>query len=123
MTWRILDNRSIFLTSLVLLLSITSPSIHAAGVNWSWANPLPQGNNLQDIVVSPGLYVAVGDHGTVLTSPDATAWTSETSGTTNNLWGIAWDDAQYVAVGDGGTVLTSPDAATWTDRTSATTLP
>jgi hypothetical protein len=31
-----------------------------------------------------GLFVAVGDGGTILTSPDGVTWTAQTSGTSNS---------------------------------------
>ena len=35
-------------------------------------------------------FVAVGELGTILTSPDGTSWTSRTSGTSQNLWGVSY---------------------------------
>src|SRR5690606_14605514 len=51
--------------------------------------------NLWDITYGGGQYVAVGDSGTVLTSPDGITWTSRSGGTTQNLRGVVYD-------GDGG---------------------
>src|SRR3954465_1893723 len=42
--------------------------------NWHWRQPVPQGNNLSSIAFGNGLYVAVGDDATILTSTNATAW-------------------------------------------------
>jgi hypothetical protein len=69
------------------------------------------------------LFVAVGNAGTVITSPDGTTWTTRASGTTNTLYGVTYSSADdlFVAVGTLGTVLTSPDGTTWTTRTSGTT--
>ena len=39
--------------------------------------------------VKTGLFVSVGQSGTILTSSDGTTWTSRTSGTTNNLEDIS----------------------------------
>ena len=70
---------------------------------------------------SSGLFIAVGGSGTLLTSPDGTTWTSQTTGTTNALRAVAYDDnSTLVAVGWSGTILTSSDGTTWTAQTSGT---
>jgi len=69
-----------------------------------------------------GLFVAVGDNGTILTSPDAATWTPRTSGTANSLNDITWGRGNFVAVGEGGTIQTSPNGASWTGRPSGTSI-
>ena len=64
---------------------------------------------------------SVGGDGTILTSSDATTWTSRTSGTSNKIKGITYGNSTFVAEGVSGTILTSSDATTWTSRTSGTT--
>jgi hypothetical protein len=66
-------------------------------------------------------WVAVGAGGTVITSPNALAWTLRASGTANNLNGVAFGNGSYVAVGNVGTVINSPDGATWDVQLSETT--
>jgi hypothetical protein len=46
-----------------------------------------------------GLFVAVGEDGTILTSPDGVTWTQRTSGTSNWLNGVAYGNGLFVAVG------------------------
>jgi hypothetical protein len=46
--------------------------------------------------------------GTLLTSPDGTAWTPQASGTVNLLNGVVWSGTQFVMLGANGTILTSP---------------
>jgi len=48
---------------------------------------------------TPESYVAVGDSGTILTSPDGTTWTSRTSGTTEQLHGVTYANSTFVTVG------------------------
>jgi hypothetical protein len=69
-------------------------------------------------VYSGSQYVAVGDDGAVVTSPDSIAWTSRSSGTASALRGLAWSGTQFVAVGDSGTIIASVDGATWSARSS-----
>jgi hypothetical protein len=89
--------------------------------NWHLRNPLPQGNNLSGVAYGNGTFVAVGELGTILTSPDGVTWTIRTSGTSAYLSGVAYGNGTFVAVGELGTILTSPDGVTWTIRTSGTT--
>jgi hypothetical protein len=70
---------------------------------------------LYDVVWSGTQFVAVGDGGVVLTSPDGTTWTQRVSGTSARLYGIAWSGAQFVATGSGG-IYTSPDGVSWTEQ-------
>jgi hypothetical protein len=74
---------------------------------------------LLDTVFGDSLNVVSGA-GTILTSPDALAWTSRTTGTVEWLSGIARSagDDIFVTVGGAGVILSSPDAITWTSRTS-----
>lgn len=72
------------------------------------------GNNLNGVVWSGTQFVAVGEAGTVLTSPDGVTWTSRSSGTADGLRSVAWSGSKFVAVGGNpGTALTSSDGITW----------
>lgn len=71
-----------------------------------------------------GLYVAVGDLGTILTSPDGLRWTQEAppAETADRvLLGVGARADRFVVVGTQGTILTSTDAVNWTAATSPTT--
>jgi hypothetical protein len=78
-----------------------------------------------------GFFTAVGDSGTILTSPDGIIWTNQTSGTIKNLNAVASGNlfgggsihgVKTVVVGDSGIVLTSSDSCkTWNSQTSGTT--
>jgi hypothetical protein len=72
------------------------------------------GNDLIGVAYGNGLFVAVGDDGTILTSPDGVSWTQRTSGTGNLLEGVTYGNGLFVAVGKDGTILTSPDGVSWT---------
>jgi hypothetical protein len=61
-------------------------------------------------------FVAVGDSGAVLTSPDGVHWTGQASGNANNLASVAFGLSVFVAVGDEGIILTSPNGVQWTSR-------
>ena len=95
----------------------------SGGVNWSLPTNLPAiTNNLRSITFGDVTYVAVGDSGALLTSPDANNWINLTSPsiTSANLTGVAYgyvtsisattgvitQTPTFVAVGSGGEVLT-----------------
>lgn len=73
------------------------------------------------------LYCAVGDAGTLLTSPDGINWTPRASGVTQHLLAVAASGThavsgepvavQFLVVGTYGTILTSADGTSWTART------
>lgn len=95
--------------------------------NWHWRNPVPNGNpqagphTLYGVTFANGIFVGVGDAGTVSISSDATNWTESATATTNKLNGVAYDAGLFVAIGDGGAVETSTDGMHWVLRTSGTT--
>lgn len=64
------------------------------------------------------LFVAAGDQGALLSSPDGVTWTTRTSGTTVTLHDITYGDGRYVAVGQGGKILVSDDGVVWTNAAS-----
>lgn len=116
----------VLLTGLGIFLSCFS-IIAASLDNWSWRNPLPNGNpqsdphTLNGVVFANGKFVAVGAAGAVSISTDVTNWIEGVTATTNNLNGIIYANSQFVAVGDGGAVETSTDGTNWVLRTSGTT--
>ena len=73
---------------------------------------------LLGVAYGNGLCVAVGNGGTILTSPDGASWTLRNSGTGKDLYGVAYGNGLFVAVGEGGIILTSPDGVSWTAQSS-----
>jgi hypothetical protein len=65
----------------LLVLSLL-PQIQNAGPldTWTWRNPLPTGNTLLGVVYGNGLFVAVGDSGTIITPLNAIDWTLRAEG-------------------------------------------
>lgn len=100
-------------------LQTSKTSNHLRGVAFAYTSGL----NTDGINNGIPLLVAVGDSGTIVTSPDAATWTLLTSPTPKDLNGVTYGgNSQFVAVGAAGTILTSPDGVTWTSRTSGTTV-
>ena len=107
--------------AIVLVLSLNfvaiTPVQASNDLEWSWANPYPQGNDLEAISYGNGKFVAVGVHGTIITSADRVTWNIQSSGTTENLYDVRWFDSlqQFLCVGDESTVLTSADGVSWAE--------
>lgn len=78
-----------------------------------WRNPLPTGNHLSSVGFVNGSIVAVGDLGTILSSPDGIVWITRNARVTNDLKGISYGNGLFVAVGSSGAILTSPDLVSW----------
>ena len=97
----------------LLRLSVTANPLD----NWNWRYPLPQGNSLSDVAYGAAKYVAVGDFGTIVSSPDGLTWTQQNSDTLAALHAVTFADGLFVAVGDFGTILTSTDGETWSHAT------
>ncbi len=114
----------------IAALSAFPAPAHAAGDagNWTFRNPLPTINGLNGVTFAQGQFIAVGDHLTILTSANGTAWNpslfSYPDGLTDaNLEAVAGNSTLLVAVGDTndsnyGTILTSPDGKIWTAQNS-----
>lgn len=95
-----------------------------AGAKWSLANPLA--NDLRGTAFGT-LFVAVGAHGALYSTPDFNSWTPVTwTAQTNpvsdlpDLNAVAYGTAGYVATGARGAMLLSTDAITWTAQNSGT---
>ena len=65
-----------------------------------------------------GLFVAVGEDGTILTSSDGSQWARASSPTDADLWSVAFGRSMVVAVGARGTILSSGNGADWTVRSA-----
>ena len=73
------------------------------------------GNNLSDVTYGQGLYVAVGQSSTILTSPDGVTWTSRSAPTSMPLIDdIAFANGVFVACGLAtNPIIYSADGITW----------
>lgn len=71
-------------------------------------------SRLRDIVWAPGLglFVAVGNNGTILTSPNGTTWTNRSIAGAKNFSAVIWTGTRLIATGD--MTFTSTNGTTWT---------
>ena len=115
----IMRTRSV-LSLLVLAVGMAGVSSRAQD---AWvARPSGTTANLWSVAFAANQWIAVGEQGTILTSPDGTAWTTRSSGfLTRWIVSVGYGAGTWTAVGESGLILTSADAITWTPRTSGTT--
>jgi len=89
----------------------------APAIPWWNANPAAEVNPLADVAFNQaGVYVAVGQNGTIVRSTDSKTWTRANSATSQPLTSVVANGKRFVAVGD-GVVVTSADGLTWTKGT------
>ncbi len=75
---------------------------------------------LNGTTYATNVFIAAGDYGALVTSPDGISWTDRSFSTDNELYGIAYGNSTYAAVGDYGTILYSGDGILWAKATSGT---
>jgi hypothetical protein len=95
--------------------SVATLTITPAGPldRWMQRNPLPQSQPILSVCHGTNQFVAVGERGTIMNSPDGTNWIVQSRRVDLPLHGVAYGGGRFVAAGDGGTILTSPDGTNW----------
>jgi hypothetical protein len=106
----------------------TGSLIAAPRAPWLSVTPVPN-IDLYGVAFGNGLFVAVGDSGTILTSSDGANWTLRASAAPNlRLTAVTYGSNSFVAVGatiettNHPVVWTSPGGTTWTPRDSGSLL-
>jgi photosystem II stability/assembly factor-like uncharacterized protein len=108
---------------LAALVFATMPAVLRAQEAWT-AVASPTTQTLWGVTAGGGRFVAVGESGAIVYSPDGSSrWTAAVSNTTRWLLDVTRSTTLnlYVAVGDAGTILTSADGGFWSPQTSGTT--
>lgn len=101
---------------------VTSTALTSVdGITWESHQTL---GDLFSVSHNGHMLVAVGDQGTIVTSPDGAAWnklpsfvnpeTWEGSPTSQDLNAITWTGTRFVAVGKDGVVIISTNGLSWT---------
>jgi hypothetical protein len=104
---------------LVLLLAVAGMGF--GQITWIKVDPLPQNDTLFSVTFGNDLFVAVGDSGTIITSPDGATWTQQHSGTTTVIRSVSYCKDRFIAVGDSGKILSSTDGKAWASIPSGST--
>ena len=101
-----------------LTVTVSASGGGGSGAGTTWTVRAPGFPLLSGVTYGNGTFVAVGERGSIFTSPDGVSWTRRTSGTNQSLYGVTYGNGTFVAVGESGTVLTSSNGVSWTWRTS-----
>lgn len=92
------------------------------GIIWTDVYTTSADKSLQEVFWTGSQFIAVGENGAIVTSPDGIAWTLRSSGVTSTLYGAAASLSRLVVVGTSGTIVTSDDnGVTWSPQSSGTT--
>ncbi|MCB1130391.1 MAG: PKD domain-containing protein, partial [Verrucomicrobiae bacterium] len=102
-------------------------TVYTSPNGMSWTRRLLSGEYLYDIAYGNGVYIAVGDGGTMWRSTNGTSWSPVATGVTQDLPGVTFGNGIFMVVGRDdtnwyGIVHTSPDGVNWTDTTPTTGL-
>ncbi|MGV8038955.1 MAG: hypothetical protein AB2L07_02355 [Thermoanaerobaculaceae bacterium] len=81
------------------------------GVTWEIA--IHDGTHLNAVAWTGAAFVAVGDGGVILTSPDGVSWSPVQSPTSADLTGIAWGGGELVTVSESRQAFRSADGLAW----------
>jgi len=90
------------------------------GINWTQRISIND-NGLRNIAYGNGLYVAVGDKGTILVSDNGITWNLIASGISNALYGVTYLNNSFITVGELGVMLESNDGFNWVKLNSNST--
>lgn len=109
---------SIFLSTLLILTAVASSNLFAQKQqNWSWQNPLPQGNTIRSSAYpDSNTIVFAGEAGMIMKSIDGgDNWEFLKTGTKEDLYGVSFANVNCgFAVGTNGTIIRTKDCGkTW----------
>lgn len=92
------------------VLALAGLTAGAEGLRWRWSNPLPHGNNVNDLIFDAAKgYVQAGDRGQLYTSTDAVRWRFHETGTRRQLRAVTFLGDRLIATGEAGTIVWSDD--------------
>lgn len=77
---------------------------------------LSQQYALHDVISKGGMFIGVGENGTIVSSTNGAAWTQRGLPFNATLRSICWTGNQYVVVGSNNAIMTSPDGNNWIKR-------
>jgi hypothetical protein len=105
-----------FLRAIVVfvLFVSTTAGLEAGPLDvWHWRNPTSTGNTLYGVCYGMDKYVAVGERGTIVFSPDSINWFNQESGTTLELRSVCFGNGMFIAAGELGAIFVSLDGLNW----------
>jgi len=110
--------------SAVTLTNVNPSADQTMMFAYSASNPNPAA--LRNIIYANGIWITVGDTGTIKTSSNGLTWITQTSGTTQNLHSVVWNNtlSTFTVVGDNNTIIQSTNnGVTWSSISVFTVPP
>ena len=104
--------------TLLALTHCSTALISRDGLRWELRGT--PGLQIRSAAFGRGVFVGVGDSGTIVVSSNAAAWTVTAVGSSESLLWVRYADERFVAVGARGVILSSTDGRQWTRRDSKT---
>lgn len=119
--------RCLLFLFIVITISLLVEHVYASDITWKSESNI-ESNNLNSIVYGNGLYVTVGDNGTIYISEDGETWTKQSTDSNANLIKVIHNKDTFIAIGNNGdviraynrenlkgTILVSKDGEKWTN--------
>ena len=104
-----------------MLLALTHCStvlVSRDGLQWEQRGS--PGAEIRSAAFGKGVFVGVGDSGTIVVSSDAATWTPAAVDSSESLLCVRFADEHFIAVGACGAILSSTAGRQWTRRESGT---
>lgn len=101
--------------------SFNSGNIYTSSNGVTWQSVYSASVSFRGIAYGNGLYVAVGQDQTIVTSTDLVTWTSRRSVAGTTLIFVKYINGIFIAGGENGLLVTSSDGMSWSQKTTGTT--
>ncbi len=108
--------------ALALLVGLLPGILPAQALRTNSVGRQPFQTGMRGLAAANGVWVAVGEAGSIHSSANGTAWIRRETFTRSDLYAVAWTGAAFCAVGNDGSILTSSDGTTWVQQNSGTSL-
>ncbi len=95
------------------LIMAVAAQVVAACETWQLLNPLPVADDLAAVAYGDGVWFAVGEEATILTSTDQVKWEVVDVSFSIDLRGIAWGSGVFAAVGVDGAIIVKDHGSAW----------
>ena len=99
--------------SALFFVFFSNASVVVRSDRWRWSNPLPHGNNVLDMLVTPSLVIQVGDGGIIHVLGSDERWVPAVSGVSSYLRSVTMMGDRIIVTGENGCILWSDDGVTF----------
>ena len=101
----------------VIVVAGDNYKIYSSTNSYAWDSVAIDGqaktDNLLNGLYANGVFIVVGDNGSIVTSYDGINWNEVNSNTTESLTAVTFTNNRWIIVGNNATILRSDDAVNW----------